>query len=180
MNVNHAAWAFMLCALSPNISIAEDNPAYSASTSRLSIPYVDSSSQPGFYQNVVVEFFKDDLWRLVDFRTGVSVKVIANVELIKTESFPVQVFLKISGMNHAGCSEVGSANTSISGNKFKVFLYYDPKSIPAADVACLGWVRPFTKTVPLPVYSLQLGRYEYEVNGIFRGEFTLAVDNRLP
>lgn len=92
----------------------------------------------------------------------------------------MQVFLKISGMNHAGCSEVGSANTSMLGNKFKVFLYYDPKSIPAADVACLGWVRPFTKTVPLPVYSLQLGRYEYEVNGIFRGEFTLAVDNRLP
>lgn len=47
-------------------TFASENPLYSANTSRLTInavDAVDAENQPGIFQDVVIEFARDDLWR---------------------------------------------------------------------------------------------------------------------
>jgi hypothetical protein len=42
-----------------------------------------------------------------------------------------------------------------------------------------GTGSPFTHLIPLPVYSLNKGEYEYSINGRYTGTFHLAEDNKL-
>ena len=62
---------FVVLLMFAGSAFASENPLYSASTSRLTINAVDTDNQPGIFQDVVIEFARDDLWRLVNMREGV-------------------------------------------------------------------------------------------------------------
>ncbi len=54
--------------------------------------------------------------------------------------------------------------------------------IPGNDSqqACTTALVPFEKIIPLPVYGLSAGNYEYTVNKKVTGSFELKSDNNLP
>ncbi len=147
---------------------------------KLIIPRVDTSDQIGNFQNAVYQFDEQtDTWRLQDFITAISSSLIINkVELSITESFPVQVFLKIYGDFTNGCEKPGQVNQKLDGNKFEMYIHADHSPRPPGT-SCTTSLVPFETLVPLSVYGLSAGNYEYSVNGGDVGTFTLAEDNKL-
>lgn len=163
-------------------SYADENPSLTIDNFyELSIPSVNYSGIPGFYQNANFEYTPSrQTWQLVGYKIGVPIQPIQTVELIKTQDVPVQIFLKVTGAFSNGCPQVGSAAVAFNNNKFDVYLYYTDESIhPPEPVACTQLVVPFTKVIPLPAYSLPAGQYDYNFNGKFTGSFTLNADNKL-
>ncbi|MCC6923784.1 MAG: hypothetical protein IT525_12105 [Nitrosomonas sp.] len=143
----------------------------------LKVPVVDADTQPALFQDG--EFVFDasiNAWRLVTFRvTPVIEKLIKNVELIKTDSNPAQVFLKISAPDIA-CNTPGRIGMRKTGNRFDVSAGF---TSPPPGTTCAAVVVPFEVTVPLPVFGLPAGIYEYNVNSEFVGSFELTEDNTL-
>jgi hypothetical protein len=143
----------------------------------LKVPVVDADTQPALFQDG--EFVFDasiNAWRLITFRvTPVIEKLIKNVEMIKTDSNPAQVFLKISAPDIA-CNTPGRIGVRKTGNRFDVSAGFTP---PPPGTACAAVVVPFEVTAPLPVFGLPAGTYEYSVNDEFVGSFELTEDNIL-
>ncbi len=142
----------------------------------LKIPVVNTDAQPGLFQDG--EFVFDtaiNAWRLTTFRaTPVIEGLIDEVELIKKNTKPVQVFLKISGPN-TSCYTPGKIGLRKSGNRFDVSAGFTPPQTEACTTAMVS----FEATVSLPVFNLPAGTYEYNVNGKFSGSFELTEDNTL-
>ncbi len=153
-----------------------ENPEYASS--RLTIPAVDAEGKPGFFQDVVIEATDNDLWRLVEAYEGVAIDVIEQVELIKTDSFPVQIFLKMSGTFRNGCGAVDQISHQLKDNQFTIKAYYKLDKNPGLTV-CTQAMVPFTYTFALPIYGLKAGQYQYTLNDSFSGSFELAADNSL-
>lgn len=164
-----------LAAFTDNDQIKDDHPFYQDGI--LLIPRVDTEEQPGLFQNGVFEF--DPVlgaWRLLNFDINPVLEwLIPQVELIILESFPVQVFLKLSGSVTA-CSDL-KINQRFKENRFEISVI--PFSTLGPDTACIAVVLPFEKIIPLQVYGLPAGTYEYIVNNHYTGTFELANDNNL-
>lgn len=149
----------------------------------LTIPRVDTQEQPGQFQDARLQFDpQTGSWRLLDFkaRTQKSFREFStdNVELIMTDTPPIQVFLKIRTFTANGCETLGQVNQRLVGNRFEVSLsFFDP--LENEPVACTQALVPFATVVPLQVYGLNAGTYEYSVNGDLIGLFTLVQDNLL-
>jgi len=143
----------------------------------LKVPVVDADAQPGLFQDG--EFVFDasiNAWRLISFRiTPIIEGLIKNVELFKTDTKPVQVFLKISSPN-IFCNESGKIGLRKTGNRFDISAGF---TSPPPNTVCALGVIPFEEMVPLPVFGLEPGTYEYNVNGEFNGSFDLTEDNTL-
>jgi len=172
---------FVVLLITASSAFASENPLYSASTSRLTIKAVDAENQLGIYQDVVIEFARDDLWRLVSMREGVLLPHIQHVDLVQTSSHPVQVFLRIRGEFPSGCGEIGEISQQQVGNNFNVSVYYkneDWLQNPHLSV-CTMIVRGFSHVIPLQTYGLAAGSYEYNLNNKFKGLFALQSDNVL-
>lgn len=160
---------------------ATDYPTYRDGT--LIIPRVDTNAQTGNYQKV--EFQLDSVtntWRLVNFvETKVNpgpVTYEEKVEAIVTDSSPVQVFLKISGQFSNGCEYFQQINQVLKNNQFEITLHLGPNPFPLG-IGCTMSLVPYEKIIPLEVYGLPAGDYEYSVNGEHTGSFTLTKDNTL-
>ena len=162
-------------------TIADSNPVYRDDIQTMKIPAVDVGAKPGFYQDVTVEFFQDDKWRLVSALEGKEVAEIEQVTLIKTDTAPAQVFLRISGAFSNGCPQIGQISHRLVGNTFEVSVYYANNAWlrNPGEIACTLAIVPFTRTIPLPVYGLPAGDYNYSLNGRFTGSFNLATENVL-
>ncbi|MES2626758.1 MAG: hypothetical protein V4628_15835 [Pseudomonadota bacterium] len=178
MKIGRINFLLVLCLLSFGSKAQSENPSYNAATSQLIVPSADSVTQPGIYQDNVFEFLPNGYWRLVSNNTGAKIRWIDHVELIKTATFPVQIFLKVSGTFRSGCERLGKISQRRVNNTFEVFLYYRPM-VTHEPVACTANVTLFSEVVPLSVYDLVAGDYAYTVNGSLNGTFNLASDNSL-
>ncbi|PCH60158.1 MAG: hypothetical protein COC19_06285 [SAR86 cluster bacterium] len=162
-----------------NSAFSDANPSYLNDT--LTLPSVDSAEKPGAYQEVILQHIQEDEWQLLAGIVAGEIQEIERVEVIQVDSFPVQIFLKAIGTFSSGCPEVGLVSYQLLENKFEVFVYYlnnAHRSNPS-EVACTSALVPFSKIIPIPVYSLKAGEYEYSVNGGYAGTFSLSVDNEL-
>lgn len=143
----------------------------------LKVPVVDTDAQSGLFQDG--EFVFDasiNAWRLINFRvTPIIEGLIKNVELIKTNTNPVQVFLKISSPD-ISCNVPGKIGMRRTGNRFNVSAGFTPSP---PNIVCATVIMPFDETVQLPVFGLPAGIYEYNVNGEFVGSFELIEVNTL-
>ncbi len=160
---------------------ATDYPTYRDGT--LTIPRVDTDAQAGNYQKVELQLESaTNTWRLVNFvETKINpgpVTYEEKVEVIVTDSSPVQVFLKISGQFGSGCEYFQQINQVLKNNKFEITLHLGPNP-PSPDILCTMALVPYEKIIPLEVYGLPAGDYEYSVNGEHTGTFTLTKDNTL-
>jgi hypothetical protein len=154
--------------------VANNNPTF-RNNNTLTIPFVDLPEKGGAYQNVKFELTEKGEWKLLTFIKGYEIQHINKVEVIKTNSFPVQVLLKITGHFMYNCQEVGEFISRLLVNKFDVWMYKK-----RTDRGGCGFEQtPFTHIIPLPVYSLRKGKYEYSVNGSHTGTFDLDEDNKL-
>lgn len=158
-------------------SFASDVPVYSAG--KLLVPAVQANGKPGFFQDVVIESAGNNLWRVSELYEGIPIRDITQVELIKSGSAPVQVFLKISGTFTSGCPEFGDVSTMVEGSQFSVIAYYKLNKHPPGSIVCTAALVPFSQTIPLSVYGLDSGTYSYTVNGKFTGTFVLDSKNSL-
>lgn len=161
---------------------ADSNPVYRNDALQVEISAVDSTSQPGAYQDVVFEYVQGDAWRLVDYKPARPIRVgeINSVELTLTKSFPVQSFLDVKGIFPNGCPHVGKISVRMEATTFRVVMYYDNASVfPPKPIACIQALIPFREIIPLQVYALPAGEYSYTVNDAFTGTFVLERDNEL-
>ena len=162
-------------------STPSDYPVYK--DGKLTIPRVDTDVQTGNYQKVEFQFDNSsNSWKLINL---VETKIIPGpstyeekVEAIITNSLPVQVFLKISGAFSNGCAFFQQINQTLKNNKFEITLHVGPNPFPP-DIACTAALVPYEKIIPLEVYGLPAGTYEYSVNDEHNGAFTLTKDNTL-
>ncbi len=152
---------------------------------KLYIPRVDTEQQAGHYLDATLQFDSaSGMWKLLDFYDAVPPEDISKagllnpekLEVIVTDSSPIQVFLKTSVKFGDGCIRYGWINHRRTGNTFEIVMHRD-HGIHAA-VICAAPVTD-EKVIPLQVYGLPAGTYEYNVNGAHTGTFSLSKDNTL-
>jgi hypothetical protein len=83
---------------------------------------IDSPGNLGAYQDVEFKLNDEGEWKLSNYAIKVKLRSIDKVEIIKTPSFPTQVFLKVSGI-HARCQGVGEFRSELEGKHFNVTIY---------------------------------------------------------
>lgn len=171
-----------VCSTFAEDNIADDYPTYQDGV--LTIPRVDTPDQAGSYLDGTFQYVGQNLWELQSFKTANEYPLqkapIEQVELIVTDSFPTQVFLKIQGTFTNGCGNLGPINQRLIDHRFEVTVHAEYPDLPPGTYACTAEVRSFEKIIPLSVYGLSAGNYEYSINdGDYVGTFTLTKDNKL-
>jgi hypothetical protein len=149
----------------------------------LTIPRVDTPDQAGNYLDATFKQVAEDLWELQGYKTANEYPLekapVEQVKLVVTDTFPVQVFLNIQGTFNDGCGGLRPINHRRVDNRFEVTVQAEFPDLPPGTFSCTMSLVPFEKNIPLPVYDLNAGNYEYSVNGgDYTGTFALTRDNR--
>lgn len=156
----------------------------------ITIPRIDTPEQVAQYQNVTFELDSNtNTWKLTGgyilnsqnpgYQIGTA--NLDTVEVVKTTSFPVGIYLKAISSNVNGCPRMESIsiNHKLVGSSFYVNIsvpsYVNDDNNP--QYFCTANRKPLNQTVALPVYGLKAGTYSYDVNGI-TGTFTIDTDNK--
>ncbi|MBX9917149.1 MAG: hypothetical protein K2Y07_07940 [Nitrosomonas sp.] len=150
---------------------------------KLIIPRVDTAEQTGRFQNVELQLSNGlgtNFFTLLNYQESIVTPekgvYIDKVETIITDSSPMQVFVKVTGSLPNPCYSVGQINRRLKDGKFEIALH---SVVLETFVACPEVLVSFEKIIPLEVYGLSAGNYEYQVNGDLSGSFSLAADNNL-
>ena len=101
---------------------------------------------------------------------------IDKVETIVTDTYPVQVFAKVTGNLPSSCYSIGQINQRLVDSHFEIAIH---SILLETLAACPAVLVLFEKIIPLEVYGLAAGHYEYQVNGKYDGSFSLSVENKL-
>ncbi|GAB4267483.1 MAG: hypothetical protein Kow0065_18080 [Methylomicrobium sp.] len=162
-------------------AIAGGYPSYADGL--LTIPRIDTAERAGSFQDAQLQFDpQSGHWRLLEFKATANETFREfssdNVELIMTDTSPTQVFLKIQTFAGNGCEQLGQVNQRLTDQHIEVTLTL-VNPLANEPVACTMALVPLETIVPLQVYGLSAGAYEYSVNGQTVGSFTLARDNHL-
>lgn len=161
-------------------TFASEHPVFSQSTSGIVIPTIKAEGQPGLYQDIKLVLEADDQLKMLALKEGELLgDVIKEVELFQTDTFPVQVFLQVSGAFPNGCGGIGQVLQEADGNTVSIYAYNNVTWPDTASLVCTLAIRPFSHVLALDVYGLAAGTYEYRLNNTFSGYFTLAADNQL-
>ena len=147
----------------------------------LTIPAVSSKKQEGAYQDVKFKLLPDGKWELLDYKDRGIVDGITDVNIVLTETWPIQGFLVVSGTHTDGCGSIKKVRHQLVGNTFIVSV--DDTPVPRSLTEdnwpmCATMLVDFSKTISLPLYGLKSGEYKYIVNDEFSGVFKLSSDNR--
>lgn len=150
----------------------------------LTVPRVDTDDQAGLFQDGVFQYDPTvDAWRLVEYQAVPVSKIFLvegdGVEVIITDTLPVQVFLKVKGNFSDSCRVPGRISQRLEDNHFEVVVNVVNTPLNDGSQACFPALIPFEKIIPLNVYGLSAGIYEYSVNGEKSGTFELTADNKL-
>ena len=147
----------------------------------LTIPAISLEKQEGAYQEVKFKLLPDGKWELLDYKTRGMVGGITDVNIVLTETFPVQGFLEVSGTHMSGCGSIEKVRHQLVGNTFIVSvddIPYPSKPLTEDDIPmCTMALVDFSKTISLPLYGLKDGEYKYIVNDEFSGVFNVSNDN---
>ncbi len=185
--MNILSLALTIALLPVNAALGADAPVYKDGV--LTIPTVNTAEQVGQYQDVTFKLTEQGNWQLLSYKSiGTTVgnfvlwlPPIEKIDVIKTEIFPVQVFLRVSGSFGSGCrhldpgQNIGQINQRLQNNRFDITI------AGQSDVSkvCPAIQTPFVQTIPLAVYGLSAGVYTYNVNGT-TGTFELTASNKYP
>lgn len=162
-----------------NTAIAENAevPNYDGKGT-LTIPRVDTSNQIGNYQDTKLQFDASiNAWVLQQVNETPINPQNPTVEMVNVfiadNEFPVQVLLQIKGTY--SCGDFGQINSRRKDNFFEIQITIVPT---APGYLCTQDIKGFVRVVPLNVYRLSAGDYQYSVNGGNLGSFSLAKDNK--
>lgn len=177
--VNLTAVLALCCPLS---AWSSEAPIFQSQT--LTVPRVDTSSQVGKYQDGVLQQKASGEWILTSVQalgegTLYNVLGVGSVEVIKTTSHPVMVYLRVSGhdlpCDHTGPERI---HQRMVGSRFDVNISSQHLFPNTGVYYCPHIYRPYKITIPLNVYGLSAGTYTYQVNGASTGSFTLESANK--
>ncbi len=164
---------------------AADYPVY-RDDGVLTLPRVDIPDQVGKYQEVTFQLTPQGVFELSGIQVLGTRKLspvwgFNAVEVIKTATFPVSVYLRASGsLWDCGYSGPGRIHQRLEGTRFDVGLSFSHiDAYVNFEIVCTANMRDFKMTVPLEVYGLSAGTYSYNVHGI-TGTFSLESDNKFP
>ncbi|SEQ79267.1 hypothetical protein SAMN05421690_1001170 [Nitrosomonas sp. Nm51] len=141
----------------------------------LIIPRVDTLEQVGRYQDAIFQFDpQSNTWVLQHVTSArYNAPRIWSVDVrVIDDAFPIQVFLQVTG-DH-GCGGLGQINVRRSGNLFEVQI---SEIQLGPEIGCTADIKEFVRIIPLNVYRLNAGVYQYSVNGGNPGTFSLVKDN---
>jgi len=171
-----------------DFALGADYPTYKDGL--LTIPAVNTDEQVGKYQDITFKLTEQGSWQLLDVRTigttvgtatgtsSLGLATIEKIDVIKTDTFPTQVFLRASGwLGGSGCSSMGQINQRQVNNRFDITIATN--TVFSGGVSCTQLMPYFIKTLPLSIYGLSAGTYSYNVNGT-TGTFELTADNKYP
>ncbi len=172
----------ILCALTMQLAVAQLLPVYDSTNSELTIPVVNSKTTPGVFQNIKIRHHQGEFWRLTAYWEAVKFHsaLIESVKLVTVGSQPpIQLYLEIKGRFY--CMDPGNIVQALEDNKLKVNFYYAeyPYFTIKEPTICAASYDNFRKVVPLEVYGLPAGQYEYLLNGDFSGTFSFSQNNVL-
>ncbi len=102
---------------------------------------------------------------------GIGLATVEKIDILTLESFPVQIFVIVSGYLPNPCTEIGPIIQTREGNTFFVTI----KTYCSQEI-CIQVIAPFEEIIPLEVYGLSAGTYTVDVNGV-QGSFVLEIDN---
>lgn len=166
----------------PNAAFAVDAPSYTDGV--LTLPHVDTPDQVGIYQDATFQMTPHGTFELSAIKILGSgnlwpVVGVSAVEVVKTATLPVSVFLRASGsVSGCGYDGPGRIHQRLEGTRFDVGISVAyTEAFVNGEIACTANMRDFIMTVPLEVYGLSAGTYSYNVNGI-SGTFSLESDNK--
>ncbi|MDD2816558.1 MAG: hypothetical protein PHP00_12635 [Thiotrichaceae bacterium] len=169
---------------------ADEYPTYQNGT--LTIPRIDTADQSGKFQDVKLSLTEQGDWRLVDVKIPLGGPYVDTVQTVVTDTFPFQVFLKVNGFFTDGCTYLGRIAQRMKAKRFEVVMYAQNDNKPP-EYSCTANAPQFEKIIPLPVYGLNAGTYEYSLGGVFvinvdkegsspktfTGTFNIPRDNKL-
>ncbi len=136
--------------LPKNVAFSADTPSFQENV--LTIPTINTPEQTGQFQDATFELTPQGTWQLLDFKQigtqGLGMEgVVDKVEIITTDSFPVQVLLRVTGYFSNGCPSIGQINHHLKDNHFDVII----NSIsPTGDIACTQAIEPFRRIFHYP------------------------------
>ncbi len=187
--MNILSLALTIALLPINVALGADAPVYKDGL--LTIPSVNTAEQVGHFQDVTFKLTEQGLWQLSSYKTIGAANVgssnlylglppILKVDVVKTDIFPAQVFLRVFG-RLGGCysNTLGQINQRLENNVFNVTISAPYYVYPASPNICPMIGGSFVTTIPLAVYGLSAGVYTYNVNGT-TGTFELTADNKYP
>ncbi|ALG66627.1 hypothetical protein [Beggiatoa leptomitoformis] len=174
-------------------SIANQYPTYQ--NGFLVIPRIDTLDKANEYQDVILKLdVEQSQFQLQSLQITETFPrpYVDTVELVMTDSFPIQVFLKVNGFFTDDCGKLGQVSQRLNGNRFEIIILGVTYPQPM-DYTCGASIVSFEKVIPLPVYDLVAGIYEYSVSDVlvfktngsgserkdFTGSFELTRDNKL-
>ncbi len=99
---------------------------------------------------------------------------IENIDILGTESFPVQVTVVADGYVGDGCTEVHQIRRTFDAATNTFFV--EITTARPTEAICTMVLQALQERVPLDVHGLPAGTYTVDVNGVV-GTFTLDVDN---
>ncbi len=186
----HSSKIFLVAAIAFSYAAYAQDSATFDNRKTVTIPRIDTPEQIAQYQNITFELDSNtNTWKLtggniLNSQTpGYQVGTINldKVEVVKTTSFPVGVYLKAISANVHGCPMMDSIRIyhKLVGSRFYVNISV-PRYVNDNDnplYLCTADVKPLNKTIVLPVYGLAAGTYSYDVNGI-TGTFAIDADNK--
>ena len=173
---------FAISVMLAGSSFASENPVYQENPSRVTIPLVTADGKQGVYQDIELRFRDSHVLELVALQEGFPLTYIEQADVFLTNTFPVQAFLEISGNFPGSCGDIGYIAQRWTDNTLIIdaYLKNDDWVRNPEQVACTLMLRPFKHVIPLEVYGLSAGVYQYKLNNKFTGSFTLTTHNRLP
>lgn len=153
---------------------ANHSPSYK--DGKLIVPHVDTQEMLGKFQDATFEFNEQtSSWNLLDYKEAILAP-ISKVRVIQPDSFPAQIFLEVSGATSQPCYTFYPVNQRLEGNRIDIAI-----PIKRIGELCADMLAPFKKIIPLSVYGLDAGEYEFNVlnrkGDNIRGTFTLSRDN---
>lgn len=157
-----------------------DNPTYFKELEVLGIPHVGLPGVDGKYQNVIFSKMENGYWDLVELKEkeqNDSLLLIESVEVIVTNSSPIQVLLLVKGEVNFECSEVGRIVQSLDGILFNISIFTTANMENLE--ACENTSTSFKRIIPLNVYGLEAGEYFFNING-HTGRFEFTDENVTP
>jgi len=141
---------------------ANEYPSYQDGI--LTIPCVDTPEHPCMFQDVKFQYTEQGGWQLPEGKAAgrcpFTYMNIDTVETIVTDTFPVQVFLKVKGSFPYMGPVMGRIPQRFEDNRFYVYMY-------ATGSGGFPMAENFEKIIPLSVYGLSAGTYEYRLDGGF-------------
>ena len=146
----------------------------------LSIPGIVTLDHSVLYHSIQLHYDPAiDAYKLVRVNAiPLNEDIVAQVDLIVTGEQPIQAILKLSGYFNYSCGNVLIVNQGHTHLRFEVTVaFYNQFSGTDTEPPCTTDDKLYTIVLPLQVYGLSTGTYEYVVNGTHTGTFELKSEN---